>query len=130
MEYYGPGAGHLLARSNSPQHRPVYDLGGGAGKCGQLPLEKRSAVALANFVPHIPQEVACIAELRACHLVGWSNDSSLEEEDDEQMEEEDGEPEGDEHKEAEGQGEADPESPSYGMALEQDKTEQEVEPQG
>ena len=72
---------------------------------------------------------------RAHRLVGWLNDSSLEEEDDEQMEDEDGEPkgdepEGDEHKEAEGWGEADRESPSSGVALEQGKTELEVKPQG
>ena len=77
----------------------------------------------------------CIAELGACHLMGWPDDSSLEEEDNEQMEEEDGEqegnePEGDEHKEAEGQGKADPKSPSSGMVLKQGKAEQEVKPQG
>ena len=99
-------------------------------------VEERSAVALANYVTLIPQEVDHIAELRACHLVGWPEDSSSsEEEDDEQMEEEDGEqegdePEGDEHEEAEGQGEVDPESPSSGVVLEQGKTEQEVEPRG
>ena len=71
-------------------------------------VEERSAVALANYVPCIPQEVDCIAELRARHLMGWFNNSSSEEEDDEQMQEEDGEPEGDEHEEAEGWGEADP----------------------
>ena len=95
---------------------------------------ERSVVALANFVPRIPQEADRIAELGACHLLGWSDDSSLEEEDDEQTQEEDGkpegdEPEGDEHEEA-GRGEADPESPSSGMVLEQGKTELEVEPQG
>ena len=97
--------------------------------------EERSAVALANYVPCIPQEVDRIAELEAHHLVGWPNDSSSEEEDDEQTEEEDGEqegdePEGDELEEAEGQGEADPESPSSGMALEQGETELEVKPWG
>ena len=97
--------------------------------------EERSAVALANYVPCIPQEADCIAELGSHHHVGWPDNSSSEEEDDEQMEEEDGEqegdePEGDEHKEAEGQGEADPESPSGGVVLEQGKTEQEVEPWG
>ena len=94
--------------------------------------EERSAVALANYVPHIPQEANCIAELGARHLMGWSNDSSSEEEDDEQMQKEDGklegdEPEGDEH-EAEGQGETDPRSPSSSVALEQGKTELEVKP--
>ena len=67
--------------------------------------------------------------------MGWTDDSSLEEEDNGQMDEEDGEqegdePEGDEHEEAEGQGEADPELPSSGMVLEQGKTELEVEPPG
>ena len=97
--------------------------------------EERSAVALVNYVPCIPQEAARIAELRVHHLMGWPNDSSSEEEDDEQTEEEDGEqegdePEGDEHEEAEGQGEVDPKLLSCGAALEQGKTEQEVEPQG
>ena len=87
--------------------------------------EERSAVALVNYVPRIPQEADCIAELGAHCLVGWPDDSSSEEEDDEQIEEEDGkqegdEPEGDEHEEAEGQGEADPESQSSGTALKQD----------
>ena len=98
-------------------------------------VEERSAVALANYVPHIPQEADHIAELGACCLLGWPDDSSSEEEDDEQMEEEDGEqegdePEGDEHKDAEGQEEADPKSPPGSMALKQGKTEQEVKPWG
>ena len=98
-------------------------------------VEERSAVAFANYMPCIPQEAARIAELGACCLVGWPNDSSSEEEDDEQTEEEDGEqggdePEGDEHEEAEQQEEADPKLLSSGMALERGKTEQEVEPQG
>ena len=59
-------------------------------------VEERSAVALANYVPSVPQETDHIAELRACHLMGWPDDSSSEEEDDEQMEGEDGEQEGDE----------------------------------
>ena len=97
--------------------------------------EERSAVALANYVPCIPQEVDHIAELGAHCLVGWPDDSSSEEEDDEQMEEEDGEqegdePEGDEHEVAEGQGEADAKSPSSGVALKQGETELEVEPWG
>ena len=97
--------------------------------------EEGSAVVLANYVPCIPQEAAHITELGAHCLVGWPNNSSSEEEDDEQTEEEDGEqegdePEGDEHEEAERQGEADPESPSSGTALEQGETEQEVEPRG
>ena len=98
-------------------------------------VEERSAVALVNYVPCIPQEADHIAELGAHCLLGWSNDSSLEEEDDEQMQEEDGEPEGDEpegdeHKEAEGRGGADPKLPSSSPALEQGKTKLEVEPWG
>ena len=98
-------------------------------------VEERSAVALANYVLHILQEVDCITELGAHHLMGWLDDSSSEEEDDEQTEEEDGEqegdePEGDEHKEAEDQGEADPKLPSSSVVLEQGETELEVEPQG
>ena len=88
--------------------------------------EERSAVALANYVPCVPQEADHITELRARHLKGWSDDSSLEEEDDEQMQEEDGKPEGDEpegneHEEAEGWAEADPKSPSSSAALKQAK---------
>ena len=98
-------------------------------------VEERLVVALANFVPCIPQEADRIAELRTHHLLGWSDNSSLEEEHDEQIQEEDGEPEedepeGDEHKEAEGWGEADPKSPSSGTVLGQGETEWEVEPQG
>ena len=97
--------------------------------------EERSAVVLANYVPCVPQEADHIAELGACCLVGWPNNSSSEEEDNEQTEEEGGkpegdEPEGDEHKEAEGWGKADPKSPSSGVALEQDETELEVKPRG
>ena len=63
----------------------------------------------------IPQEADHITELRACCLLGWSDDSPSEEEDDEQMQEEDGEPEGDEpegdeHEETSEEEEADPES--------------------
>ena len=97
--------------------------------------KERSAVALANYVPCVPQEVDCIAEIGSHRLMGWLDDSSSEEENDEQTEEEDGkqegdEPEGDEHKEAEGQEEADPESPCSSTALEQGETELEVKPQG
>ena len=69
--------------------------------------EERTAVALANFVPHIPQEVDCIAELGARRLLGWADDSPSEE-DDEQTQEEEDEPEGDEHEEAEEWEEEDP----------------------
>ena len=103
-------------------------------------VEERSAVALANFVPRVPQEVAHIAGLGAHHLMSWPNDSSSEEDeqeedeqdDDEQEEDEqeEDEPEGDEHEEAEGQGEAGPKSPSGSTVLEQCETEQEVKPQG
>ena len=70
-------------------------------------VEERSAVALANYVPCVLQEVDRITELGAHRLVGWPDDSSSEAEDDEQTEEEDGkqegdEPVGDEHEEAEG----------------------------
>ena len=69
--------------------------------------EERMAVILANLVPCIPQEADCIAELRARHLLGWADDSPLEE-DDEQTQEEEDEPEGDEHEEAEEQEQEDP----------------------
>ena len=51
-------------------------------------VEERSAIALANFVPHALHEVAHIAELRTCHLMGWLDDSSEEEGDDKDQEEE------------------------------------------
>ena len=69
--------------------------------------EERMAIALANFVPCIPQEADCIAKLGACRLLGWADDSPLEE-DDEQTQEEEDEPEGDEHEEAEEWEEEDP----------------------
>ena len=42
--------------------------------------EERSAVALANYVPRIPEEAAQIARLEACQIVSWPNDSMSEEE--------------------------------------------------
>ena len=51
-------------------------------------------VALANFVPCVPQEADCIVELGARRLLGWAKDSPSEEEDDEQTQEENDEPEG------------------------------------
>ena len=86
--------------------------------------EEKSAMALVNYVPHISQEVACIAGLGACHLMSWSDDSSSQEDEEEEDEQE----EGDEHEDAEEQGEVGPKSTSSGVALEQGKTEQEVEP--
>ena len=90
-------------------------------------VEERSAVALANYMPCVPQEADRIAELGARRLVCLPDDSSSEEEDGQQEGEE---PEEDEHEEAEGQEEVDPESPSSGAALEQGKTELEVKPWG
>ena len=46
-------------------------------------VEERSAMALANYMPHVPQEADRIAELGAHCLMGWPDDSSSEEEDDE-----------------------------------------------
>ena len=42
--------------------------------------EERSAVALANYVLHIPEEAAGIARLGAHRIVSWPNDSSTSEE--------------------------------------------------
>ena len=80
-------------------------------------VEERIAVALVNFVPHTPQEVHHIMELRTCHLLAWTDSSSLEEEG-EQMQEEEGEqtqeegdePEEDECEEVEGSEESNPEA--------------------
>ena len=69
--------------------------------------EERTAVTLANFVPHVPQEADHIAELGACHLLGWA-DNSPSEEDDEQTQEEEDESEGDEPEEAKEWEEQDP----------------------
>ena len=107
--------------------------------------EEKSAVVLANFVPHVPQGAAHIARLGARHLVSWPNDSSsegedngqaeeeedgqAEEEEDGQAEEEEGEWEEEEPTEVEGQREASPEPSSGSAELEQGEMEQEVEPQ-
>ena len=97
--------------------------------------EERSAMALVNFVPCDPQEVACIARLGAHHLVSWPDNSSSEEEDDDngqseeednddgQAEEEGGEPEEEDPIDLEEQGEVNPEPSSGGMGLEQGETE-------
>ena len=91
--------------------------------------EERSAVALVNFVPRIPQEVAHIARLGACCLVIWPNNSSSEEEDDGQVEEEDGQVEEDEWEEEEDptdmeeQGEVSNELLSSSTGLEQGEME-------
>ena len=103
-------------------------------------VEERSAVALANYVPCVPQEVACIAGLGAHHLVSWPNDSSSEKEEDWQAEdEEDGQAEEEEDGQAEEeedeweeeedptdmeeQGEANLDPSSGGVGLEQGETE-------
>ena len=70
-------------------------------------VEERMVVTLANFVPHVPQEVDHVMELGAHRLLGWADDSPLEE-DDEQTQEEEDKPEGDEHEEAEEWEEEDP----------------------
>ena len=76
-------------------------------------------MALANMVPCISQEVACIASLGAHHLMSWPNDSSsLEEEEEEDKQEEEEEP-----AEVEEQVEASLEPSPGGMALKQGKTE-------
>ena len=50
--------------------------------------EERSAMALANYMPRISQEVAQIARLGAHRLVSWPADSSMSEEEEEQGQEE------------------------------------------
>ena len=42
--------------------------------------KERSAVALVNYVPHIPAEAARITRLGVCQIVSWPNDSSTSEE--------------------------------------------------
>ena len=46
--------------------------------------EERSAVALANYVPHITEEAALITRLGACRIVSWPDDSSTSEEEEAQ----------------------------------------------
>ena len=75
-------------------------------------VEEKSAVALANFVPHIPQETARIARLGTRHLMSWPDDSSSQEEEEEDgQEEEEGDEQGEEE-EHEEQGDASSELPS------------------
>ena len=83
--------------------------------------EEKSAVALANYVPCISQEVACIVRLVAHQLVSWPSNSSTSEEEDEEQEEE-------EQEEEEEWEEADPGSPSTDVELEQGEGEGEPEP--
>ena len=45
--------------------------------------KERSAVALANYVLHIPAKVAWIARLGFCRIVSWPDDSSTSEEEEE-----------------------------------------------
>ena len=79
-------------------------------------------MVLANYVPHVSQEGACIVRLGACLLVSWpDNSSSMEEEEEEQEEEE-------EHEEGEEEGEAGPKLPSSGVELQEGEMEQEPEP--
>ena len=72
-------------------------------------VEERMAVALANFVPHTPQEVDHIRELGTHHLLAWTNDSSSSEEEEGKQMQEEGDK--DEHKEVEGWGESNPKAP-------------------
>ena len=92
--------------------------------------EEKSAVALANYVPHISQEVARIAGLGTRCLMSWPDDSSSEEEDKGQMEEEDGWEEEGDPMDMEEQGEASPEPSSGSAGIEEGKTREEAEPQG
>ena len=73
--------------------------------------EERSAVALANYVLRVSQEVAQIARLGACQLVSWPVNSSTSEEEEEEEEEQ----------------ERDPELPVTGAELEQSEEDEEDE---
>ena len=77
--------------------------------------EKRSAMALANYMPHVSQEVAQITRLGACQLVSWPADSSTSEAEEEEQEEQEQEEE------------ADPKLPIMDAELEQSKEDQEGE---
>ena len=78
--------------------------------------EERSTMGLANYVPHVSQEVARITRLGAHRLVSWPTNSSTSEEEEEQEEEE-------EHEEV------DPELLITDAELEQGKEDQEGEPE-
>ena len=95
-------------------------------------VEERTAVTLANFVPHAPQEMDHIMELETNHLLGWTDDSSSEEEDKQTQEEdvkpEGDKPEGDEHKEIEGWGETYAKLPSSDVTCGQGKTKLQIKP--
>ena len=83
------------------------------GVTNDLSWVERMVVALVNFVPCATQEADRITELGTCHLLAWTDDSSLEDER-EQTQEEDNEreqtqEEDDEHGEMEGRGESNPE---------------------
>ena len=101
-----------------PTHRVANDLSW---------AEERMVVALANFVPHAPQEADHITELRTCHLLAWTDASSSEEEG-EQMQEEGDEPKEDEHEEVEGCGESNLKAPPGDETCRQSEAELEREP--
>ena len=110
-------------------------------------VEERSAVALANFMPFVPQEAAHIARLGAHCLMSWPDNSSSEEEgngqveegedrqaeeednDNSQVEGEEGEWEEEDHADVEEQGEANPKLSSGSIGLEQGEMEREAKPQ-
>ena len=71
-------------------------------------MEEKSAVALANFVPHVSQEVAHIAGLGTHHLMSWPDNSLEEEEEEEEDEQEGDEWEEDEQEEEEDEHEEEP----------------------
>ena len=95
-------------------------------------VEERMAVTLANFVPCAPQEADHIVELGTRHLLGWTNNSSTQEEDElmpeEVVEPEGDEPEGDEHEEIEGWVETNPKPPSSDATCRQGETQWEIKP--
>ena len=92
-------------------------------------VEERMVVTLVNFVPHSPHEADHIMELRTCHLLAWTDNPSLEGEDEQMQEEEDKQmQEDDECKEVEGQGESNPKAPSGDKMCEWGEAESEMEP--
>ena len=92
---------------------------------GSPPVGSPMVVALANFVPHTPQEADRIMELGTCHLLAWTDDSFSEEEG-EQMQEEGDEPKEDERKEVEGWGESNPKAPPGDEMLRWGEAEPEI----
>ena len=90
-ETYLCAARALVFKGSILAYNPIRDEAEWVPACGFTNdltwAEERSAVALANYVPCVSQEVARIARLGACRLVSWPTNSSTSEEEEEEQEE-------------------------------------------